>query len=97
MKTLGLISFVAGLTACIACAHADSKWNVLRETSSNQCHIQASDTRPQRGDLVASEDTKEKACKAAQKATDAQMTDPKKCWAFDKATKDMCTAEKVKL
>jgi len=92
-----LISFLVGFAACMPCAVADTKWELRRETSGSVCHVQRSDSQPQRGKLVSSQDTRENACKEAKKAFDPSMSKPDKCWGFDAATIDGCKAEKVDL
>jgi len=97
MKIKGLIAFLVGSAACMPCAIADTKWELRRETSGNQCHVQRSDSQPQRGKLVSSQDTREKACQEAKKQFDSSMSSPDKCWGFDSATIDACKSENVDL
>jgi hypothetical protein len=68
-----------------------------KESSSNVCHMQTSNTRPQRGDLLSSQDTHPKICEDAKKFFDSSLSDPKKCWSFDKASAKACEDDKVKI
>ena len=84
MTTRRLLSFLVCFAACVPCASADTvKWELRKESSGNVCHIQKSDARPQRGDLLSSQDTHPKICEDAKKWFDSSLSDPKNCWSFD--------------
>ena len=52
---------------------------------------------PQRGDLLSSQETHPKICEDAKKFFDSSLSDPKKCWSFDKASAKACEDDKVKI
>lgn len=94
-RMLLLVLFFAGNIG--AASAQPVTWELRRQTTSNVCHVQRSDSLPKLGDLMSSHNTRRAACEEAKRQYDSSMSNQSKCWSYGAGTKTGCKSEGVDL